>query len=204
MLCTWWLRSKFLRRIDGRLFVRGSEYFLLVPLHFSFLANCQNVNIHNYARAFPPWGYSWRAQRSGPTHSGCGVSLSSSSATYFNPIVRYYWDFDDRPPLDDGGPSPDVVSFNYGNAGAYTITLRVRDNDGLTDIATATIVVNPWWYGLLHMVMVASIACITIIWYKLRAMTKLPLTEIVNRSLQTLMVKQNLMLISSYARIYGK
>lgn len=42
-------------------------------------------------------------------------------------VVRYDWDFGDNTKLDNAGPTPTHI---YANAGTYTVTLTVTDNEG--------------------------------------------------------------------------
>ncbi len=58
-------------------------------------------------------------------------------------IVLYEWDFDDDGIYDQSTTSPDIVSFTYMNPGTYNVTLRVTDNDGLTNTATDTKTITP-------------------------------------------------------------
>ncbi|MCK4444304.1 MAG: PKD domain-containing protein, partial [Thermoplasmata archaeon] len=53
-------------------------------------------------------------------------------------IVLYEWDFDGDGVYDLSTATPSTVSYTYTIPGTYIVTLRVTDNDGLTDIATAT------------------------------------------------------------------
>jgi len=57
-------------------------------------------------------------------------------------IVQYDWDFDTDGTYDllDGGATP---SFTYPEGGTYTATVRVTDNDDLTDTAPTTPFVIP-------------------------------------------------------------
>ncbi len=52
-------------------------------------------------------------------------------------IVSYYWTFG-----DGGGSSGDRAVHTYAAPGTYTITLRVTDNDGLTDWAQKTVIIS--------------------------------------------------------------
>jgi large repetitive protein len=53
-------------------------------------------------------------------------------------IVRYDWDFDHDGVYDliDGGPTPEHT---FSGIGTYTVTVRVFDNDGLSDTAEITV-----------------------------------------------------------------
>jgi|GEM_PF-3251159 len=62
-----------------------------------------------------------------------GSNSSDSDGT----IVSYAWDFGDG--STDSGVN---ASYSFTEAGSYTVSLTVTDNDGLTNTATTTIVVN--------------------------------------------------------------
>lgn len=52
---------------------------------------------------------------------------ASNSSDSDGEVVRYDWDFGDGETLDDAGPAPTHI---YGDAGTYTATLTVTDNEG--------------------------------------------------------------------------
>jgi len=62
----------------------------------------------------------------------------SSSHDEDGTIVLYEWDFGDGGGVMGGS----TASHTYTNAGEYTVTLRVTDNDGLWDIATMVVDVS--------------------------------------------------------------
>ena len=69
-----------------------------------------------------------------------GETITFDASGSYDPdgtIVSYLWDF------GDGGTSSEaVVSHSYEDDGEYTVTLRVADNEGLTDNKMVTQVVN--------------------------------------------------------------
>jgi len=67
----------------------------------------------------------------------------SSSYDFDGAIVSYEWDFDGDGVYDQSTTSPTVVSYAYAVPGTCTVTLRVTDNDGLTDTASATKTILP-------------------------------------------------------------
>jgi hypothetical protein len=52
-------------------------------------------------------------------------------------VLTYYWDFGDGTNATGINPSK-----TYGTTGTFTVTLKVTDEEGLTDVATITITVN--------------------------------------------------------------
>jgi len=58
-------------------------------------------------------------------------------------IVLYEWDWDTDGVYDASYTSPTVVSHTYMTPGTYSVTLRVTDDDGLTDTATDTKIILP-------------------------------------------------------------
>ena len=56
-------------------------------------------------------------------------------------IERYSWDLDNDGQFDDALGV--TASRSFATAGTYTVRLRVTDDDGSTDRATATVTVNP-------------------------------------------------------------
>ena len=72
---------------------------------------------------------------------GTSISFDASGST--DPdgtIVSYEWDFETDGIYDATGVT---ISHGYSTPGTYTVTLRVTDDDGLTDTDTATKTVNP-------------------------------------------------------------
>ena len=66
----------------------------------------------------------------------------SDSYDYNGTIILYEWDFDGDGVYDESTTSPDVVSFVYLIPGEYNVTLRVTDDDGLTDTAMDTKIIT--------------------------------------------------------------
>ncbi|MCW3985381.1 MAG: PKD domain-containing protein [Candidatus Bathyarchaeota archaeon] len=62
----------------------------------------------------------------------------SESYDYNGTILLYEWDFDGDGVYDKSTTFPDVVSFVYLIPREYNVTLRVTDDDGLTDTAMDT------------------------------------------------------------------
>jgi|Deesub1362A_J573_1020465.scaffolds.fasta_scaffold06767_4 hypothetical protein len=70
-----------------------------------------------------------------------GESVSFSAAGSFDPdgsIVTYAWDFG-----DGSTATQTTVTHTYSASGNYTVMLTVKDNDGLSDTTTASIIVRP-------------------------------------------------------------
>jgi outer membrane protein assembly factor BamB len=63
-----------------------------------------------------------------------GQSITFDASSSYDPdgsIVSYVWDFDDDGQFDDG--SGIIETYTYQNTGDYQITVKVTDNEGLTD-----------------------------------------------------------------------
>jgi PKD repeat protein len=76
------------------------------------------------------------ANAGGPYSSAEGSPITfdgTASTDPDNDIVSYAWDFGDG----ETGSGP-TVQHTYANAGAYTVTLTVTDDDGVTSQTTAT------------------------------------------------------------------
>jgi len=70
---------------------------------------------------------------------GTTVSLSAIlSSDEDGIIVKFEWDFG-----DGSSGSGEAVTHTYGDAGTYTVVLRVTDDDGETATAQKTLTVNP-------------------------------------------------------------
>ena len=76
-----------------------------------------------------------------PTSGGAPLDVAFS-ATVNDPdgsIVLYEWDFDGDGTYDYSDSSTASTTFTYGTAGLYQATIRVTDNDDLTETDTITI-----------------------------------------------------------------
>jgi PKD repeat protein len=74
---------------------------------------------------------------------GDNVTVTSTSSARGSPIASYAWDFSDNGPFgrfETGGP---VGSVGFATPGPHVVRLRVGAADGLTSIATETIVMSP-------------------------------------------------------------
>lgn len=94
-----------------------------------------------------------------------GQSVSFDPSGSYDPdgtIVLYEWDFDGDGIYDYSSTSPEVVSFTYEEEGTYTVTLRVTDNDGLTDTFAATKTVRPLWIIVTVVALVVSIVAVVV------------------------------------------
>lgn len=80
------------------------------------------------------------ANLSGSTDPGSTWAFWNAGTSY-DPdgvITQYEWDLDNDGTYDDTTVQP-YLSHDYGTFGEQTCTVRVTDNDGLTDTATATV-----------------------------------------------------------------
>ena len=74
------------------------------------------------------------------------VSFDASGST--DPdgtIVLYEWDLDYNGSYETNTGTSPTANGNYVNPGVHTISVRVTDNDGLTDTASADVTVNSGW-----------------------------------------------------------
>jgi PKD repeat protein len=77
--------------------------------------------------------------------AGLPITFDASASNDNNDggwITSYNWDFG-----DGTTGSGKVVDHTFATVGAYTVTLTVTDNDGLLDIATASITLVDWMEG---------------------------------------------------------
>jgi PKD repeat protein len=77
----------------------------------------------------------------GPQAGQAGEELAFDASGSSDPdgqIARYEWDFG-----DGATATGQQVRHTYAQAGRYTLTLRVTDNDGQSDIATQTVDISP-------------------------------------------------------------
>lgn len=80
------------------------------------------------------------ADPGGPYTGGAGVAVTldgTNSSDTDGTVVLYSWDFGDG----DWGVGP-TLDHTYASAGLYTVTLTVTDDGGLTDTATAPVVIS--------------------------------------------------------------
>jgi PKD repeat protein len=75
------------------------------------------------------------------------VYFDGTASTDSDGTIDYYaWDFGYLDPSGNsmgvGGPTLSETVFGYGEAGTYTVTLTVTDNDGATDSCTQDIVIS--------------------------------------------------------------
>ena len=84
------------------------------------------------------------ANASGPYIGDEGSLITFDASGSYDPdgsIVLYEWDFDGNEIYDYSSTSP-TATFTWGDDYMGTVTLRVTDDDGLSDIDTAGITVN--------------------------------------------------------------
>ena len=84
------------------------------------------------------------ANASGPYVGDEGSLITFDASGSYDPdgsIVLYEWDFDGDEIYDNSSTSP-TATFTWGDDYIGTVTLRVTDNDGLSDTDTADITVN--------------------------------------------------------------
>ncbi len=76
--------------------------------------------------------------------AGTSIEFDPSESYDFDgEIILYEWDFDGDDIYDESITFPDIVAFTYMNPGTYNVTLRVTDNDGLTNTALDTKTITP-------------------------------------------------------------
>lgn len=78
-----------------------------------------------------------------PTNPKVGEAVRFDASESFDPdgqIVKYEWDFKSDGTIDAQGI---IVEHGFGQAGTFTVTLTVTDNDGETGTARKTITVGP-------------------------------------------------------------
>ncbi len=78
-----------------------------------------------------------------PTSPKVGEAVRFDASESFDPdgqIVKYEWDFESDGTIDAQGI---IVEHVFGQAGTFTVTLTVTDNDGETGTARKTITVGP-------------------------------------------------------------
>jgi PKD repeat protein len=78
-----------------------------------------------------------------PERPKVGETVRFDASESFDPdgqIVKYEWDFDSDGTIDAHGV---IVEHVFAQAGTFTVTLIVTDNDGETGTARKTIVVGP-------------------------------------------------------------
>ena len=76
---------------------------------------------------------------------GSPIAFSGSATDPGNDTLTYEWDFDFRDgtfTVDDSGEGLTGPQHTYANDGIYTVALRVRDDDTVSDNATASVTVD--------------------------------------------------------------
>lgn len=74
---------------------------------------------------------------------GKSVTFDASNSTDEGDIVEYRWDFDGDGTYEVNKTAPNAtVSTSFSNSGEHTVTVRVVDDDNMTDTANATITVE--------------------------------------------------------------
>jgi hypothetical protein len=92
-----------------------------------------------------------------------GVTIEYDPSNSYDPdgtIVRYEWDLDGDGIYEYSTTTPEVVSHTYNEAGGYAVSLRVTDDDGLTDTVTYIKVIRPYYLSVLLWLLLG----ITVIW----------------------------------------
>lgn len=118
----------------------GTNYFVLVQLYSGY-------GEYRLAGSFTPQGSNVAPNAAlsatpdtGPAPLNVTLDASASGDTD-GTIVKYEYDFGEGGGFQDMGTDTSVVH-SYAGAGGYTARVRVTDNGGLTDIATAQITVS--------------------------------------------------------------
>ncbi|MEA2123312.1 MAG: hypothetical protein QOI80_94, partial [Solirubrobacteraceae bacterium] len=75
-----------------------------------------------------------------PVPTGQTVTFTSTSTDPDGSVASRAWDLNDDGQFDDGAGA--TASRSYATAGTYTVRLRATDDEGATDIATATVKVD--------------------------------------------------------------
>jgi len=86
------------------------------------------------------------ANPGGPYSGVQGQSLLIDGSQSFDPdgsLVSYEWDCDASNGVSYSAPAPaQTFPCTYSDDGTYTVTLRVTDDDGATDVGTGTVIVT--------------------------------------------------------------
>jgi len=87
--------------------------------------------------------------RADPAHVAVDVNviLDGSDSIDDGTIVKCEWDWTNNGTYDyNETPGDKKAEHSYSSPGAYTVKLRVTDNDNLTDTDTCVVYVNTTWY----------------------------------------------------------
>jgi len=145
----------------------GKTYVL--PVHHYTEPNTPEIDpnltgstVHLFNEELEPWHYNidealqymylWYSQEAGtpvasftyePLEPIVSETVTFNASASYDPngtIVSYDWNFGDETVTTETEP---IITHVYTNAGTYTVTLTVTDNEGLADTTSAAISVSP-------------------------------------------------------------